>query len=76
LTGHVLTGLITLTTLECFSVIYRLIEEGLLELLGAIIVQDRMIILNILYLKWGTVVGSLGLPLALSVFGFIKLPGG
>jgi hypothetical protein len=53
-----------------------LIEEGLLELLGAIIVQDRMIILNILYLKWGTVVGSLGLPLALSVFGFIKLPGG
>jgi len=35
-----------------------------------------MLILNILYVWLDTVVSNLGLPLALSVFGLIKLPGG
>lgn len=48
LTRHVLTGLITLTTLESLIVVNGFIEEGFLELLDAIIVQDRMVILNIL----------------------------
>jgi hypothetical protein len=66
----------TLTAIKGLLVLDRFIEQNLFELFQTIIVQNRMVIFNGLHLTLCTVVGSLGLPLALSVFGLMRLPGG
>lgn len=57
-------------------VVNALTHEYFFQFFGTVIVQDRLILLNILSGTMFTEVGKRGRPLALSVLGFIKFPGG
>lgn len=62
--------------LEGSLVVNTLTHEYFFEFFGTIIVQDRLVLLYILSGTMLTEVGKRGRPLALSVLGFIRLPGG
>ena len=74
--GHILTGLMAETFLEWSLVVNALSHEYFLQFFGAIIVQDRLVFFHILSRTIFTEVGKRGLPLALSVLGLIRFPGG
>ena len=76
LTGHVLTTLCSFAELELAAVVDVFVEDCFLELLDAVVVGYGGIVLVVLDGGRGTLVGSRGLPLALSVLGLMRLPGG
>ena len=76
LTRHVLATLCSFAELELAAVVDIFVEDGFLELLDAVVVGYGGVVLVVLGRGRDTLVGSLGLPLALSVLGFMRLPGG
>jgi hypothetical protein len=73
---HVLTRLTTITELVLPKVIYSSVHYGFLELFHTVVVSNRLIFICILRSLCFTLVGSRGLPLALSVLGLMSAPGG
>lgn len=76
LAGHVLAGLVAFAALEGIHVVDGLVEQHFFQFFQTIVVQNGLIILDILHGEGCTVVGRRGLPLALSVLGLIRFPGG
>lgn len=73
---HILARLMPYAQLHLLIVVYCFVKKCLLELFCAIVVENRLVIFSGLGYQSYTEVGNRGLPLALSVLGLMRLPGG
>ena len=75
-TGHVLATLTTLAELELSIVLDLSVHDCFLEFLYAVVVGNGLVFFVVLAVGRSTLAGSRGLPLALSVLGLMRVPGG
>ena len=76
LTSHILTTLLTSTVLEGALVRSSDVLQQFLKFVPTVKINDRLIFFRSLHYQASTLIGSRGLPRALSVLGLINCPGG